>query len=189
MDAGELMTAAIGAEGEGYARLLAGDGEGARAQWREAATRYRESWDAAGPTAYGRLIGLVKTSVLAGEGAQAARYARAELPGEPASAPAWYALALAALVEGDDPTAARAAEAMGAGGEAFARTGAAIAALARGEREAYATALEAIVADFAARPEHLTGVRVADTAVVLEALAAPRGLAGAVASPLLPRLA
>jgi len=186
MDAGELMTAAIAAEGEGYSRLLAGDRAGARESWREAAERYRASWESAGPTAYGRLIGLVKASVLVGEGAQAGAYARAALPAEPESAPAHYALALAALAEGDAATAARAGRAMAAGGEAFARAGAALVALAEEDRDAYCAALAAIVEDFAARPEHLTGVRVADTAVVLEALAAPRGLAGAVESPLLP---
>ena len=62
-------------------------------------------------------------------------------------------------------------------GDAFARTGRALAALADGDQSAYAAALDEIVADFAGRDQHLSGVAVADTALVLERLAEPRGLA------------
>ena len=75
---------------------------------------------------------------------------------------------------------------MGAGGEAFARTAAAIAALAARDEAAYAAALEAIVRDFEQRSEHLTGVAIADTAVMLEALAGRRGMSAAIDSPVLP---
>jgi len=43
-----------------------------------------------------------------------------------------------------------------------------------------------LVDDFAAREAHLSGVAVADTALVLERLAAQRGLAAGIQSPLLP---
>ena len=62
----------------------------------------------------------------------------------------------------------------------------AIAALAARDGAAYAEALDAIVADFAGRDAHLTGVPIADTAVMLESLAAARGMAARPASPLLP---
>ncbi len=68
-------------------------------------------------------------------------------------------------------------EAMLAAGESFARTGRALAALAAGDWSAYAVALTDIVADFAARDQHLSGVAIADTALVLERLAEPRGMA------------
>ena len=42
---------------------------------------------------------------------------------------------------------------------------------------AYASALSEIVADFEARERHLSGVAVADTALVLERLADARGMA------------
>jgi len=42
---------------------------------------------------------------------------------------------------------------------------------------AYEAALHQIVADFAAREQHLSGVAIADTALVLERLAAGRGMA------------
>ena len=66
---------------------------------------------------------------------------------------------------------------MRAGSPAFGRAADAIEALAGGDAEAYAAAVRAIVADFEAREEHLTGVPVADTALMLERLAEPRGLA------------
>ena len=65
---------------------------------------------------------------------------------------------------------------MAAGGEAFERTAAALAALAGRDEAAYAVALRAVIADFEARDSHLTGVPFADTALVLERLAEPRGL-------------
>ena len=46
--------------------------------------------------------------------------------------------------------------------------------------------MTAIVRDFEGRDAHLTGVPVADTAMLMEALAAPRGLAAHPASPLMP---
>ena len=153
---------------------------------REVADLYRRSWEAAPPTAYGRLVGMLKASVLAGEAREAARYARSAVDDEAESPPSWYALALAALVEGDDRLAARAAEQIRGGSDAFDRTADAIAALAARDRGRYAEALRAIVADFESRDDHLTGVRIADTALVLERLAADRGVATNFESPLLP---
>jgi hypothetical protein len=71
-------------------------------------------------------------------------------------------------------------------GEAFERTAAALRALAHDDAGAYGAALAAIEADFAGRDEHLTGVAIADTAVMLELLAAERGLAARPDSPLVP---
>ena len=75
---------------------------------------------------------------------------------------------------------------MRAGSAAFGRAADAIEALADGDDEAYAAAARAIVADFEGREEHLTGVPVADTALMLERLAEPRGLAAHPRSALLP---
>jgi hypothetical protein len=93
-----------------------------------------------------------------------------------------------ALLATSDATAAAAAEGMRTGGDAFERTADALAALARRDRERYGQAVRAIVADFEARERHLTGVAIADTALVLQALAAERGLAAELASPVLPAL-
>lgn len=150
---------------------------------------YRRSWGLAPPGSFGRLIGCLKAAVLTGGGEAEAEYVRAEL-GDPegpgASATRSYAIALAALVAGDDELARGAAGAMREGGDAFERTADAIDALAAGDGERYAGAVAAIVDDFERRREHLTGVPFADTAAVLERVAAGRGLAAGIASPLLP---
>ncbi len=193
MDDQALLQEAVRWDGLAQQALLRGDVARSRGAFRQAADRYRASWEAAGPRAFGRLIGLLKSSILEGEGGHAAAYVRQQLGGADAgcdSAPACYALALALLAQGDDEAAKTAVDGMRAGGEddAFARTADAMAALAHGDRAGYASAVEAIVADFAAREQHLTGVPFADTAVVLERLAAPRDMATRPASSLMPVL-
>jgi hypothetical protein len=183
----DALLDAVRLEAEGQRALLGGDAAAGRAAMRAAAARYRDSWEAAPPASYGRLVGMLKAAVLAGDGPEAAAYARAALGGAPAGSPtAAYALAVAALIGGDDGAARAAALGMRAGDGAFGRAADAIDALARADAEAYDAAIRAIVADFEARPEHLTGVPIADTALMLETLAAPRGLSCGAASPLLP---
>ena len=137
--------------------------------------------------AFGRLVGMLKAAVLAGGGAEQAAYARAALvEADPESGTANYARAIAALIAGDDADAEACARRMGTGADAFGRTAAAIAALAERDRGRYATALEAIVRDFEQRSEHLTGVAIADTAVMLQALAGRRGMEAEIESAVLP---
>jgi hypothetical protein len=183
------MTAAVERDGSAQQALLAGDPAAARVAFAEAAELYRQSWVEAPPSAYGRLVGMLKSSVLAGGGDSEARYAREALAeAEPASVTAAYARALAALIVGDDSEARASAEAMRAGNEAFGRTAEAIAGIATGDRDRFAAALTEIVRDFEARTEHLTGVAIADTALVLATLGARRGIVAAVQSPVLPAL-
>src|SRR5512142_1600053 len=98
------MGAAIERDGAAQRMLLAGDGAGASAAFTEAAVFYRQSWEVAPPASYGRLVGMLKSSVLARGGGeeQAARYARdalSALGNEAAdSATAAYARAIAALI-------------------------------------------------------------------------------------------
>ena len=183
----ELLDLAVAHEGLGHRALLAGDAQQATAKLESAARFYRESWQAAPPRSFGRLVGMLKAAVIAGDAEEEARYARAELGDDQGDSPAsWYALAVAALVEGDDALAERAAEGMEEGSEAFERTARAVRALARTDKSEYAVAVRAIVDDFEARESHLTGVPIADTAVMLERLAASRGLAARPESPVLP---
>jgi hypothetical protein len=184
----DAMAEAIRLEGEAHRALLAGDDRRAGERLREAARRYRTSWELAPPRSYGRLIGMLKALVIAEdeEASAAAAYVREQVGEQDASPPAWYALAIAALVDGDDDLARRAADGMRSGPEPFQRAAGAIDALARGDADAYAAAAAAIVADFEGRAEHLTGVPIADTALMLERLAQRRGLAAHPASPLLP---
>lgn len=181
----EEMQAAIRIDGEGLRRLLDGDDAGATARLREAADRYRASWELAPPRSYGRLVGMLKAAVIAGDAGEAAAYARAQV-GDADSPPSHYVLAMAALVSGDDDRARRAASGMRAGSPAFGRAADAIEALADGDGDRYAAAVREIVTDFEGRDEHLTGVQVADTALMLERLAEVRGLAAYPASALLP---
>ena len=181
----EEMEAAIRADGEGLRALLDGDDERARERLAEAVARYRASWELAPPRSYGRLVGMLKAAVIAGDAAAAAAYVRAQIA-EADSPPSSYALATAALVQGDDDAAGALAAGMRAGSPAFGRAADAIEALAGGDAEAYAAAVRVIVADFESREEHLTGVPVADTALMLERLAEPRGLAAHPQSALLP---
>jgi hypothetical protein len=183
----ELQRAAVAVEADGQRALLAGDADAAEHALREAARLYRESWELAPPDSFGRLIGMLKAAVIAGDAHATAAYVLAEVPADAGSLPARYAVAIAALVTGDDARAAAAAEAMRGGGDAFARVADALAALVARDDAAYGAALRAIVADFEARDAHLTGVAIADTAVMLERLAAARGLSSGVTSPLLPR--
>jgi len=183
----ELMIVAIAAEGEAHAALLAGDAAAASAAYARAVEAYRASWALAPPKSYGRLVGLLKAAVIGGDAGPAADEVRAALDGDPdaAGSPvASYVLAVAALVAGDDEAVAPLADVMEPRGGAFERTATALRALAAGDGAAYAAAAAAIEADFAARDDHLTGVAIADTAIMLELIARERGLAAELDSPL-----
>lgn len=181
-----LLLEALRVEGEAQRRLLAGDGEAGRRGMRDASARYRASWEVAPPRSFGRLIGMLKAAVIGGNGAREALYARHAVGDEPDSPAAWYALAVAALVQADDALARRAAAQMREATPEFGRAAAAVAALAERDPEAYRDALRAIVADFEGREEHLTGVAIADTALMLDLLADRRGMAVRPSSALVP---
>jgi predicted CoA-binding protein len=178
------MRDAIAADGEAHRALLAG--HDARPALRRSAASYRASWEAAPPRSYGRLVGFAKASILAGE--NPVDYIREQLGPDDRTPPACWARALAFLADGDDDRAARAAEGMRAGSEAFGRAADAVAALAARDRAAYGGAIAAIVSDFEAREQHLTGIPIADTALVLERLAERRLMAVHPRSDLLPQV-
>ena len=181
---GELLREAIAVEGTAQRALLAG--EPFAAGFMGAAALYRESWEAAVPEAYGRLVGLIKAAVIGGDAADAAAYVVAAIPSERDSPVAAYAHAVASLARGDDGGAGWSAREMRAGGPAFVHAAEAIEALAVRNRQGYRRALAAIVADFEGRDAHLTGVAIADTALMLERLAERRGMEVRPASALLP---
>jgi len=181
-----LQAAAVTADAAAQRCLLAGDRAGADSYLRVAEQRYRESWEAAPPGGYGRLVGMLKAAILRGDAAESAAYVLSALAFGTESPTAAYALALACLAAGDDTAGESAAAQMAHGGEAFERTAAALGGLARRDEGAYASALRAVLSDFEARDQHLTGVPFADTVLVLERLAEARGLAQHPASALLP---
>ena len=170
------------------ALMAGGDG---REWFVRAAESYRESWEHAPPDSWGRPIGAVKARILAGdwEGAAAdARWTLAERPDESDSPIGRYAAALARLVLEDDTEAAELAAALaGEQEEAFPRPVAeALAGLAARDRDRYAEAVGRVLESFETREAYLEDVPVADTVIVLEALAARRGLGAGRRSVLLP---
>jgi hypothetical protein len=168
MRAQDALDRALELEAAAQAELLAGVCE--PAGFREAARWYWTSYELAPPRSYGRLVGMLKAAVLGGAGAEEAATVRRLLDDGGSSPTSWYAIAVAALIEGDAQLAARGAEEMRAGGPAFGRAADAIAAIAARDDEAARRAIDAIEADFAARDAHLTGVAIADTAVLFATL-------------------
>jgi len=180
VSAGRHLADALAAEQEAHRALLAG--RPAAAAYRRARDAYLASHSVAGRRSWGRLIGALKMAILAGDGVEpVARRALAEAEAADGAAAA-YARALACVALGERPDVS----ALLNEGDAYARTGRALAALTAGDAGAYAAALDEIVADFATRDRHLAGVAVADTALVLERLAEPRGVAARPVSPLIP---
>ena len=187
----QLVRIAMAAGGAGLARLMQGRRGEAAGWFARSAERYRESFDQAPPDSWGRLIGAVKSRLLAGdwEGAAAdARWALGHGPGESASPIGRYAAALSALVLGDDVEAGALSQSLQAEAEdVFPRPVAdALVALASGDRPAYEEAVGRVVDSFETREAYLEDMPVADTVLVLEALADRRGLAARPSSPLLP---
>jgi hypothetical protein len=187
----QLVRAAMAAGGAGLARLMQGRDAEAAGWFARSAERYRESWPDAPPGSWGRLIGALKARILAGdwEGAQAdARWALEQDPAAGDSPIGAYAAALAQLVIGEDPQAAELAQILRSADEdAFPPAVAeALAGLAGADADVYASGCAAVLESFEAREAYLEDLPVADTVIVLEALAERRGLAVRPTSVLLP---
>jgi len=180
MSAGEHLDRALAEEREAYRAAL--EGRPSAEHYRAARDAYLASHAETGPQSWGRLIGALKMAILADDGVEGvARQALAETVSAESPAAA-YARALAAVAVGEPPDVTAMLDA----GGAFRQTGEALAALGEVDAPAYRRYLEAIVADFAGRDQHLSGVAVADTAMVLERLAESRGIAARPSSPLVP---
>ena len=187
----QLVRAAMAAGGAGLARLMQGRKAEAAGWFTRSAERYRESWTHAPPESWGRLVGALKSRLLAGDPAAAVEDARWALEQRRANSPSpicRYASTLAFLVLGEDGDAAPLAHALvEEGPEAFPpAVASALAALAASDAEAYREAVSGVLESFETREAYLEDVTVADTVIVLQALAAERGLAPQLASPLLP---
>ena len=159
--------------------LLAAGAEDDAAVWLHcAAERYKESWPDAPPDSWGRPIGAMKSLLLAGADASpAARWALDAGAADAQSPIGRYAASLALLVLGDG-AAARVVAPTLAGRDDFPEdVAASVTALAFGDADAYAAAVLDVLRSFEERTEFLEDVPVADTVLVLQALAEPRGLA------------
>jgi hypothetical protein len=174
----------------GLALLMAGDP--AAPEWlMRAAERWRASWDAGAPRdAWGRPVGAIKASLLAGDDAAAVELARWSLELGTATAPSpigRYAGTLALLVLERWPEARHVAESLRELEDFPHDVGDALAFVAAPDPVAFAEAVDSLVTSFETRTEYLEDVPVADTALVLDRLAARRGIAHELPdSPVLP---
>jgi hypothetical protein len=177
------------AGGAGLALLMQGRGEEAGTWFARAAERYRESFADAPPGSWGRPIGAIKSLVLAGDwpaAEEAARWALEAGAADAQSPIGRYAAALALLVLARDAEARPHAEAIRTRDDFPGAVGDALAFLAAEDALGYTEAVEAVLESFETRDEYLEDMPVADTVLVLQALAARRGLAANLTSPLLP---
>jgi hypothetical protein len=184
----QLVRVAMAAGGAGLARFMQGRKAEAAGWFARSAERYRESYEGAPPGSWGRLIGAVKSRILAGDWGGATEDARWALEQDPAAADSpigVYAAALALVTLAEDEQAAALAPKLR--GEGFPEPVAdALATLAGHDREGYAEAVRRVLESFETREDYLEDIPVADTVIVLEALAARRGFAAGLRSPLLP---
>ena len=139
---------------------------------------------------WARPIGAVKARLLAGGAEGAAEDARWTLQlgaAEAVSPTGRYAAALALLVLGEDAEAGRLARSLQNAGDAFpVEVADALRGLGDGDAALYADGLGRVLRSFEERDTYLEDVPVADTVLVLEALAKPRGLSARPSSPLVP---
>ena len=185
----QLTRVGNAAGGAGLALLMLGRADEAAEWFRRAADRYRESYEDAPPGSWGRPIGAMKARVLAGDwtGAEGdASWALAEGAAEADSPIGRYAGALALLVLGRDHEARAAADSIRERPDFPRNVADALATLAAGDIVGYTLAVESVLESFETRGEHLEDLPVADTVLVLQALAARRGLEVELSSPLLP---
>ena len=171
----------------GLTALMAG--ADSREWFARAAERYRESWEHAPPGSWGRPIGAIKARILAGDWEGAAADARWALEGgapEAESPIGRYAAALAFAVLGEWDDMRVHAD--------YARThesfpnevGDALAFIAAEDVVGYIEAVEDVLESFENRDEYLEDVPVADTVLVLQAIAGRREMAIELESALLP---
>ena len=178
------------AAGAGLAYLMQGRRDDAAAWLDRAASRYRESLDDAPPGSWGRPIGALKARLLAADpaGAEEAAGWTLELGAERADSPIGrYAACLALLTLGRYADARVLADGLRTDDSFPAPVGDALAMIAAEDVLGYVEAVEAVLESFESREEYLDDVPVADTVLVLQALAARRGMAAdGLASALLP---
>jgi hypothetical protein len=177
------------AAGAGLAELMGGNTDSARDWFANAVERYRESYEHAPPGSWGRPIGMLKANVLAGDWSGAGADASWTLEQGAAAAESpigRYAATLALLILGRDEEARVLADWLRTRDDFPADVGDALAMLAAEDPVGYTEAVEAVLESFEHRDEYLEDLPVADTVLVLQALAGRRGMEAKLSSPLLP---
>jgi tetratricopeptide (TPR) repeat protein len=179
LDQRQLTQLGNAAWAAGLCFLMDGRADEAAAWLRRAAERYRESWDAgAPPGSWGRPIAAMKALLLAGDDASpAARWALDAGAAAADSPIGRYAAALAYLVLGDYLQARVLADTIVERDDFPRDVADAVLMIAAGDPTDYALSVEHVLDSFEQRDDFLEDVRVADTVLVLQALAEKRGIA------------
>jgi hypothetical protein len=177
------------AGGAGLALLMDSRHDEALTWFARAAERYRESFPEAPPGSWGRPIGAVKARVLAGdwEGAEKDALWALEVGSAEAESPIGrYATCLALLVLDRDEEAVPVASSLRED-ESFPKdVASALLGIASRDPGTYEKAVRSVLRSFETREEYLEDIPVADTVIVLQALAERRTMAVELTSPLLP---
>jgi hypothetical protein len=185
----QLTRIANAAAGAALALLMLGD-RGAAEEWfGRAHDVYRASWDDAPPGSWGRAIAMLKARLLIGDWTGAEDDARWTLEQDSVEAESpigRYAACLALLTLGRWEDARVVADGLRTRDDFPGAVGDALAMIAAEDRVGYIEAVEAVLESFETREEYLEDIPVADTVLVLQALAARRELAVELSSPLLP---
>lgn len=154
-----------------------------------AAERYRESWEQAPSGSWGRPIGAIKSRILAGdwEGAEDdARWALEAGAADAESPIGRYAAALAYATLGEWDDVRVHADYARTHEEFPNEVADALAFVAAEDIVGYVEAVEEVLESFEDRDEYLEDIPVADTVLVLQALAGRRSMSAELDSELLP---
>ena len=173
----------------GLAAVMAARHDDARSWLELAAERYLESYADAPAGSWGRPIAVLKARLLAGDGPgaeEAARWTLGEGAAQSASPIGRYAGALAHLLLGHWAEARVLADGLRTAADFPHDVADALAFLAAEDVVGYTGAVESVLGSFERRDGYLEDVPVADTVLVLQALAARRGIRVELSSPLLP---
>jgi hypothetical protein len=179
LDQRQLTQLGNAAWAAGLCLLMDGRGEESAAWLRRAAVRYRESWDAgAPPDSWGRPIAAMKALLLAGDDASDAAEWAIRAGAAAAESPVGrYAATIAFLVLHRDVDARMSAETIVERDDFPRDVADAVLMIAGLDRNEYAADVLSVLESFEERSDFLEGVRVADTVLVLQILAAQRGMA------------
>jgi hypothetical protein len=188
LDQRQLTQLANAAWATGLSLLMDGRSDEGRDWLRTAARRYRESWDAgAPPDSWGRPIAAMKAALIVGDDAREYAHWALEAGARDAASPIGrYAAALALLVRGEDVEARVVGSELRDEDFPEAVAGALV-TIAAADRAGYLVAVEDVLESFEQRGDFLEDIRVADTVLVLQALAKKRNVDVELRpSPLLP---
>lgn len=177
-DPEQLVRMGNAAYGVGLASLMEGNVVGAHEWLERAAARWRESWEHATPTSWGRPIGVIKALLLAADedGAREAAEWAVTLGCVDAESPIGrYAATIALLVLERWDDARHQAASIRERDDFPHDVADALAYITAHDVIGATEAIESVVASFESRDDYLEDVAVADTALVLQLLARIRG--------------